>query len=129
MENNLIKIVVNEIWQYIEILYGQVRLIQELQGWLAFKNQWKKKWKKKKSMNVGKTPPESQSEKPSNDLLLYKINRNPEKNGQNYFLRTLEINQIFVEFQNTFIQENWLTFTKDRKLCNILTCHFQYLSP
>ena len=80
-------------------------------------------------MNVGKTPPESQSEKPSNNLLLYKINRNPEKNGQNYFLRTLEINQIFVEFQNTFIQENWLTFTKDRKLCNILTRHFQYLSP
>ena len=32
--------ILNEIWQYIEILYGQVRLIQELQGWLTFKNQW-----------------------------------------------------------------------------------------
>lgn len=39
MENNLIKIVVNEIWQYIEILCGQVGLIEELQGWLTFKNQ------------------------------------------------------------------------------------------
>lgn len=73
-------------------------------------------------MNVGKTLPESQSEKPSNNLLLYKINRNPDKNGQNYFFRTLEINQRFIEFQRTFIQENWLTFTKDSKLCNILTC-------
>ena len=70
-------------------------------------------------MNVGKTPPESQSEKPSNNLLLYKINRNPEKNGQNYFLRTLEINQIFVEFQNTFIQENWLNLSKNSDHCGI----------